>query len=177
MFGLVYVVCVCMHVSNYICLNTCMYMEVCMSTYLHYGNTNIQSSYILPPQESKKGYLPLVDQEGNLKALTTRTDLKKNRAFPMASKDSHGKLLVGAAIQASARDPPDLQRVAALCAAGVNVLVLDAQNGDCDNQIDLIRLIKHTYPGVDVVAGNVVRVSQTRSLIEAGADALRVGMG
>lgn len=128
-------------------------------------------------KESKKGYLPVVDAEGNLKALTTRTDLKKNSAFPMASKDKAGKLLVGAAVRAGARDHIDLERVALLHAAGCNIIVLDAQNGDCDAQISLIKTIKATYPDMDVVAGNVVRVSQAKALIEAGADALRVGMG
>lgn len=128
-------------------------------------------------KESKKGYLPIVDEEGNLRALTTRTDLKKNRAFPLASKDRNGKLLVGAAVRAGARDVIDMDRVSALYNAGVNILVLDAQNGDCETQLEYLRLIKENCPGMDVIAGNVVRVKQARALIEAGADGLRIGMG
>lgn len=107
----------------------------------------------------------------------TRTDLKKKRAYPMASKDSQGKLLVGAAVRAGARDPLDLIRVDALHEEGCDVIVLDAQNGDCELQIEYIKLIKFRYPNMEVIAGNVVRVSQARRLLEAGADALRVGMG
>lgn len=109
--------------------------------------------------------------------MTTRTDLKKNKAFPLASKDRNGKLLVGASVRAGGRDVFEMERVAALVAAGANVLVLDAQNGDCDVQVEYIRRIKDQYTGVDVIGGNVVTVRQARSLIEAGADALRVGMG
>ena len=128
-------------------------------------------------KESKKGYLPIVDKDGNLKALTTRTDLKKNRAFPMSSKDSDGRLLVGAAVKAGSRDPIDEYRITKLYEAGCNIIVLDAQNGDNDKQVALIHFIKERFPSMDVVAGNVVRVSQAKVLLEAGADALRIGMG
>lgn len=127
-------------------------------------------------QESKKGYLPLIDVEGNLRALTTRTDLKKQQAFPNSSKDSNGKLLVGAAVKAGSRDEPDIDRVVHLYEAGCNVIILDAQNGDCDKQAQFIREIKAVCP-IDVIAGNVVTVSQAKLLLEAGADGLRVGMG
>lgn len=120
--------------------------------------------------------MPLIDLDGNLKALTTRTDLKKQQAFPNSSKDSNGKLLVGAAIRAGFRDEIDLNRVIHLFEAGCNIIVLDAQNGDCDKQIRFIRAIKEACP-IDVIAGNVVTVSQAKLLLEAGADGLRVGMG
>lgn len=103
--------------------------------------------------------------------------MKKNKAFPLASKDSNEKLLVGAAVRAGGRDIFEMDRVNALVTAGANILVLDAQNGDCEVQVEYIRRIKSLYPHVDVVAGNVVTLRQARSLIEAGADALRVGMG
>jgi IMP dehydrogenase len=95
----------------------------------------------------------------------------------LASKDKYGRLLVGAAVRSSARDPLDIDRIAALYDAGVNVIVLDAQNGDCDGQADFIKLIKEHYPELDIIAGNVVRISQAKRLIAAGADGLRVGMG
>ena len=127
-------------------------------------------------QESKKGYLPLIDVDGNLRALTTRTDLKKQQAFPNSSKDSNGKLLVGAAVKAGFRDDPELNRVLRLYEAGCNIIILDAQNGDCDKQVQFIRAIKASCP-IDVIAGNVVTVRQAKLLLEAGADGLRVGMG
>ncbi|KAJ1416202.1 IMP dehydrogenase 1, partial [Ochromonadaceae sp. CCMP2298] len=128
-------------------------------------------------QESKKGYLPLVDAQGNLKALTTRTDLRKNKENPMANKDVSGKLLVGAAVRAGAYDEIDHYRIECLAEAGANVIVLEAQNGDSDLQVQYIKYIKSNFPGIDVVAGNVVRSSQAKVLLEAGADGLRVGMG
>jgi IMP dehydrogenase len=103
--------------------------------------------------------------------------LKKNLAYPLASKDAQGKLLVGAAIKASSRDAVDMTRVDALVNAGVNVLVMDAQNGDCDAQIEYIKAIKSKHSQIEVIAGNVTRISQAKNLLEAGADGLRVGMG
>mmetsp|Transcript_17299 Transcript_17299/g.29267 ORF Transcript_17299/g.29267 Transcript_17299/m.29267 type:complete len:561 (-) Transcript_17299:256-1938(-) len=128
-------------------------------------------------KESKKGYLPVVDDNGNLKALSTRTDLQKNKHNPMASKDKDGKLLVGAAISAGAFDDFDIYRLELLNEAGCNVIILEAQNGDCDVQVDYIKHIKNNYPSMDVIAGNVVRSAQAKALLEAGADGLRVGMG
>ena len=118
-----------------------------------------------------------MDADGNLRALTTRTDMKKNKAFPLATRDANGKLLVGAAVDASGGDEFALERVRALYLAGCNIIVLDAQNGDNEYQIELLKAIKKDYPTMDIVAGNVVRVSQARKLLDAGADALRIGMG
>ena len=85
-------------------------------------------------KESKKGYLPIIDSAGNLKALTTRSDLKKKRDYPHRSQDSNGKLLVGAAVKCTlSQAPGDMERVRALAAAGCDIVVLDAQNGD--NQV------------------------------------------
>lgn len=103
--------------------------------------------------------------------------MKKNRAFPSASRDAAGKLLVGAAVKASSRDPIDILRVQKLYEAGCNIVVLDAQNGDNERQIEIVRTIKERFPGMDVIAGNVVRVSQAKTLLDAGADGLRIGMG
>lgn len=103
--------------------------------------------------------------------------MKKNRDFPLSSKDKNGTLLVGAAVKASTRDVMDTARVMDLYEAGCNIIVLDAQNGDCDVQVEYIKWIKRNCPGMDVVAGNVVRTSQAKPLLEAGADALRIGMG
>lgn len=128
-------------------------------------------------QESKKGYLPIVDTSGNLCALTTRTDLKKKQAFPLATMDKAGKLLVGAAVKANVAVELEVERIRALHAAGCNIIMLDSQNGDNSQQVELIKIIKRDFSGLDVIAGNVVRVSQAKLLLEAGADALRIGMG
>ena len=93
-------------------------------------------------QESKRGYLPIVDECGSLCALTTRTDLKKNRDFPAASKDARGTLLVGAAVKAGVEDVVDMRRIERLYEAGANIIVLDSQNGDCSIQIEYLKAIK-----------------------------------
>jgi IMP dehydrogenase len=137
------------------------------------------------PKESKKGYLPLVDENGCLRALTTRTDLKKNRDSPLSTQDSQGRLVVGAAVPATVfglngkRRPleHDLERIQRLCQAEVDIIVLDSLNGDNARQVELLTFIKQSFPSVQVIAGNIVRPSQAIKLIEAGADGLRVGMG
>jgi IMP dehydrogenase len=123
---------------------------------------------------SKKGKLPVVDENDRLVALVTRRDLVKNISFPDASKDQHKQLLVGAAV--STREE-DRERVDALARAGVNVLVVDAAQGHSIYQEQLIQFIKERHPSVEAIAGNVVTTQQAETLIHAGADALRVGMG
>jgi IMP dehydrogenase len=137
----------------------------------------LSTAVTLPVQECKKGYLPIVDEKGNLQALTTRTDIKKNKAYPNASKDREGKLLVGAAVRAYPRGGYEYDRVGALYEAGCNIIVLDALNGDNDTQLEMLKQIKADYPNLDVIAGNVVRVSQAKQLLDAGADGIRIGMG
>jgi IMP dehydrogenase len=120
-----------------------------------------------------------------LRALTTRTDLKKKRDSPLATKDKLGRLIVGAAVVAistghssdDADDDNAQERIALLVSAGVDIIVLDAPNGDSQRQLELLRAIKTAHPSVEVIAGNVVRTSQARRLLESGADGLRVGMG
>ncbi|MCE9499416.1 MAG: IMP dehydrogenase [Leptospira sp.] len=123
---------------------------------------------------TKIGKLPIVDKEGRIISLVTRKDLKKNKDFPDSSKDGQKRLRVGAAVStlAESRD-----RVAALYVAGVDVIIVDSAQGNSVYQIEMIKYIKKNFEGLDVIGGNVVTKDQCNSLIEAGVDGLRVGMG
>ncbi len=136
------------------------------------GISLLEANRIL--KESKKGKLPIVDKQGRLVSLVSRTDLKKNRDFPDASKDERKQLQVGASV--STKDQ-DRERIAALVEAGVDLLVIDSAQGDSIYQTGALEFVKANYPQVDVLAGNVVTQVQCEHLIDAGADGIRVGMG
>lgn len=125
-------------------------------------------------KESKRGKLPIIDGEGRLVSLVSRTDLKKNRDYPEATKSTDDQLMAGAAV--STKDE-DRERLDALTAAGVDVIIVDSAQGDSVYQIEMIRHAKSAFPDLQVIAGNVVTQKQCKSLIDAGADAIRVGMG
>ena len=125
-------------------------------------------------RNSKVGLLPIVDADGNLVALMSRTDLIKNREFPNATMDKKGRLVCAASIGTR---PNDKDRAKALVEAGVDVIVVDSSQGDSMFQLEMIRYLKQTYPELDVVGGNVVTVRQCKHLIEAGVDGIRIGMG
>jgi len=122
----------------------------------------------------KIGKLPIVNENYELVSLTSRIDLMHNRDYPSSSKDGSDRLLVAAAVGTR---PDDRKRVELLLQAGVDCIVIDSSQGNSSFQVDLIKFIKGLSPTMQVVAGNVVTQKQARTLIEAGADALRVGMG
>lgn len=118
--------------------------------------------------------LPLVDEQNRLRGLITVKDMDKATRHPYSSKDARGRLRVGAAIGVS---PEREERAAALMRAGVDVLCIDTAHGHSQNVIDAVRATKRECPEIDVVAGSVATSEGAKALIDAGADALRVGMG
>ncbi len=115
--------------------------------------------------------LPIIDSEGFLKGLVTIKDIRKRIEYPNSNKDAFGRLIVGAAIGVGQMD-----RAKALVDAGADVLVLDSAHGHSKGILDTVRAIKETLE-VDVIAGNIATKEAVLSLIEAGADAVKVGIG
>lgn len=136
------------------------------------GTTLAQAEELLKQYKVEK--LPVVDAEGYLRGLITFKDIKKKAAFPNACKDEHGRLRVGAAVGVT---PDTMKRVNALVEAGVDFLVVDTAHGHSSGVIQMVKKIKTQHPHVEVIAGNVATAEGTRDLIEAGADAVKVGIG
>ncbi len=122
-------------------------------------------------QEHKIEKLPIVDENDVLQGLVTIKDIEKKEKFPNANKDEHGRLRVGAAIGVG-----QLDRATALVEAGADVLVLDSAHGHSQGIIDTLELIKRTLD-IDVIAGNIATGAAAQDLIDAGADAVKVGIG
>jgi IMP dehydrogenase len=117
--------------------------------------------------------LPVVDNDGRLIGLVTVKDMEKHQAFPNASLDESGRLVVGAAIS-----PQDWEkRIPLLLQSKVDFVVLDTAHGDSANVVNAVRAIKSKYPDLQVIGGNVATREGTRRLVEAGADAVKVGVG
>ena len=118
--------------------------------------------------------MPIVDDDFNLKGLITIKDIEKQIKYPLSAKDENGRLLCGAAVGITANV---LERVDALVKAKVDVIVIDSAHGHSANIFKTLRQIKAKYPDLQVIAGNVATGAATRDLIEAGADAVKVGIG
>lgn len=116
--------------------------------------------------------LPIVDENNRLVGLITIKDLKKRKEYPDANKDSFGRLRVGAAIGVN-----QMERVDALVGADVDVIVLDSAHGHSRGIIDSVKAIKAKYPKLEIIAGNVATAGATKALCEAGANAIKVGIG
>ncbi|MFK7160186.1 IMP dehydrogenase [Marinospirillum sp. MEB164] len=116
----------------------------------------------------------LVDEAFHLCGLVTFRDIEKAKTYPLAAKDANGSLRVGAAVGTGAETP---ERVAALVEAGVDVIVVDTAHGHSKGVIDRVRWVKENYPQVDVIGGNIATAEAAVALAEAGADAVKVGIG
>ncbi len=136
------------------------------------GITMLEAKKILAKARVEK--LPIVDGNFNLKGLITIKDIEKQIKYPLSAKDGQGRLLCGAAIGITANV---LERVEALVKAKVDVIALDSAHGHSANVIRCVKMIKEAYPEVQVIAGNVATGEATRALIEAGTDAVKVGIG
>lgn len=123
---------------------------------------------------ARKEKLPIVDRDFNLKGLITIKDIEKQIKYPLAAKDAQGRLLCGAGIGITANV---LERAKALIDAHVDVLVLDSSHGHSANVIHCLHMLKEAYPDIPVIAGNVATGAAAKALIEAGADAVKVGIG
>ena len=124
--------------------------------------------------KARKEKLPIVDDEGNLTGLITIKDIEKQIKYPLSAKDSQGRLLCGAAIGITANC---LERVDALVKAKVDVIVMDSAHGHSANVLRTVRMVKEKYPDLQVIAGNVATGEAAKALIEAGVDAVKVGIG
>jgi IMP dehydrogenase len=118
--------------------------------------------------------LPIVDGDNKLVGLITFKDIQKVKNHPKACKDAHGRLVVGAAVGVTA---DTLERVSALVAVGVDVIAIDTAHGHSKGVLDEVRRVKTAFPQLQIIAGNVATGAAAKALAEAGADAVKVGVG
>ena len=124
--------------------------------------------------KSRKEKLPIVDDNFNLKGLITIKDIEKQIKYPLSAKDEQGRLLCGAGVGITSNM---MERIDALVQVHVDVIVVDSAHGHSANILKAVRAIKERYPDLQVIAGNVATGAATKALIEAGADAVKVGIG
>lgn len=124
--------------------------------------------------DARKEKLPIVDQDGNLSGLITIKDIEKQIKYPNSAKDSQGRLLCGAGVGVTANI---LERVDALVKARVDVIVIDTAHGHSSNVLKVVQMVREAYPELDIIAGNVATGEATKALIEAGVNAVKVGIG
>ena len=136
------------------------------------GTTLEQAKQILQRHRIEK--LPVVDKQGRLKGLITIKDIEKAKAYPLATKDSHGRLMVAAAVGI---DQVSRDRVQALSAAGVDVVVIDTAHGHSKNVLGMVEWVSQNYKDMIICAGNVVTAEATEALAKRGADVIKVGVG
>ncbi len=136
------------------------------------GTTLEQAQEILRQHRIEK--LPITDKNGVLKGLITIKDIEKSVQYPNSARDEGGRLLCGAAIGGT---PDVLDRVAALIEAGVDVCCLDSAHGHNSNIVNSVRRVKKAYPELQLIAGNIATAEAAEALIDAGADAVKVGIG
>ena len=124
--------------------------------------------------KSRKEKLPIVDKDGNLAGLITIKDIEKQIQYPLAAKDSQGRLLCGAAVGVTANI---LDRVAALVEKHVDCIVIDTAHGHSANVLKVIKMVRDAYPDLQIIAGNVATGAATEALIKAGVDCVKIGIG
>ena len=125
-------------------------------------------------QKHKIEKLPVVDKDGKLVGLVTYKDITKAKDKPMACKDSKGRLRVAAGVGVTA---DTFQRINALVEAGVDAIIIDTAHGHSKGVIDTLKEAKKRYPQIDIVVGNIATPEAAKALVEAGADAVKVGIG
>ncbi len=136
------------------------------------GTTLDEAKQILA--RARKEKLPIVDKDNNLKGLITIKDIEKQIKYPLSAKDIQGRLLCGAGVGITANM---MERVEALINAHVDVIVVDSAHGHSKNIIEAVKKIKAAYPDLQVIAGNIATGDAAKALIDAGADAVKVGIG
>lgn len=136
------------------------------------GTTLDEAKRLLHEHRIEK--LPIVSADGKLAGLITIKDINKARDFPNSCKDANGRLRVAAAVGTG---KGELERAEALVRSEVDVLIVDTAHGHHQMVIDMVRTVKDAFPDVDLVAGNIVTAEAASDLIEAGADAIKVGVG
>ena len=124
--------------------------------------------------KSRKEKLPLVDDQGNLTGLITIKDIEKQIKYPLAAKDSQGRILCGAAVGVTANI---LDRVAALVEKHVDCIVIDTAHGHSANVLKVVKMVRDAYPDLQIIAGNVATGKATEALIKAGVDCVKIGIG